>query len=92
MQSTDISGISEGLLAGRFRPLARAISMVERDDPDAEKLLGEIYPSTGRARVIGVTGSPGAGKSTLVAGLTRFYPSSSPRTPAPPSASPFARP
>jgi len=53
--------------------LARAISLVEREDPAAEQLLAAIYPSTGKARIVGITGSPGAGKSTLVAALAKFY-------------------
>jgi LAO/AO transport system kinase len=47
--------------------------MVEREDSDAEAILAELYASTGRARIIGITGSPGAGKSTLVAGLAKHY-------------------
>jgi LAO/AO transport system kinase len=71
--SVDVHRISEGLVAGRFRDLARAISLVEQDDPAVGDLLAETYSSTGRARIIGITGSPGAGKSTLVAALTRHY-------------------
>jgi LAO/AO transport system kinase len=70
---SDLSSLTEGILAGRYRSLARAISMIERDDPDAERLLAEIYPATGRARIIGITGSPGSGKSTLVAALAKHY-------------------
>jgi len=70
---SDLSSLTDGILAGRYRSLARAISMIERDDPDADRLLAEIYPSTGRARIVGVTGSPGSGKSTLVASLARHY-------------------
>jgi LAO/AO transport system kinase len=70
---SDLSSLTEGILAGRYHSLARAISMIERDDPDAERLLAEIYPSTGQARIIGVTGSPGSGKSTLVAALAKLY-------------------
>ncbi len=47
--------------------------MIESDHPDVEPLLAELYASTGKARIIGVTGSPGAGKSTLVSALARFY-------------------
>src|SRR5437660_8385541 len=47
--------------------------MVEREDSRAEPILAGIYASTGRARIIGITGSPGAGKSTLVASLAKFY-------------------
>ncbi len=48
------------------RAVARAISIVERGGREQAELLRQIYPSTGRARVIGITGPPGAGKSTLV--------------------------
>lgn len=56
----------EGILAGQVRPIARAISMVENGHPDAPALLAALYPSTGHAMTIGVTGPPGAGKSTFV--------------------------
>src|SRR5438477_8257328 len=69
----DVAELARGIDAGRYRSLARAISMIERDDPDAERLLAEIYPSTGNARIIGVTSSPGSGKSTLVASMARHY-------------------
>jgi LAO/AO transport system kinase len=68
-----MSVLSADVLAGRYRALAKAISLVERDDPEAERLLAELYPATGRARIIGVTGSPGAGKSTLVASMAKHY-------------------
>lgn len=63
----------EGVLACRARSLGQAISLIESNDPRAAELLAAIYPQTGRARIIGVTGSPGSGKSTLVAALTRHY-------------------
>jgi len=69
----NIGDLTSGILAGKYRALARAISLVERDDPSTEALLANIYPSTGRARIIGVTGSPGSGKSTLVAALAKHY-------------------
>ena len=53
------------------RAVGRAISMVERGGAEAAALLSRIYPSTGRARVVGITGPPGAGKSTLVDRLAR---------------------
>src|SRR5207253_7647790 len=52
---------------------AKAISMVEREDSAAEAILAELYASTGKARIIGITGSPGAGKSTLVASMAKHY-------------------
>ena len=69
----DVATLSSELLNGKFRALAQAISMVERDDPESHVLLAETYAATGRARIVGITGSPGAGKSTLVAALTRYY-------------------
>lgn len=54
------------LLEGDARALARAISLVEDDAPEAPRLLSACFPQTGRALRIGITGAPGAGKSTLV--------------------------
>jgi LAO/AO transport system kinase len=69
----DSRTLAQGVLNGQYRALAQSVSLVEREDPAAERLLAEIYPATGRARVIGITGSPGAGKSTLVAALAKHY-------------------
>jgi len=65
--------LTDGLLAGDRRALAQVISHVENGSPDAPKLLAALYPLTGRAHVIGVTGAPGTGKSTLVNALARAY-------------------
>jgi LAO/AO transport system kinase len=69
---TDLEALAAGIRAGQYRALAKAISLVERDDPQSERLLADIYPATGKARVLGITGSPGSGKSTLVASIARF--------------------
>jgi LAO/AO transport system kinase len=61
--------LAEPLLAGDKRALARAISLVEDDDPEGWALVREIYPQTGKAAVIGFTGPPGVGKSTLIGRL-----------------------
>ncbi|HZG50244.1 MAG TPA: methylmalonyl Co-A mutase-associated GTPase MeaB [Thermoleophilaceae bacterium] len=61
--------LAERLLAGDKRALARAISLVENDDPEGWALVREVYPRTGRAAVVGFTGPPGVGKSTLIARL-----------------------
>lgn len=70
---TDLQALTDGIIAGRYRALAQAISLAERDDASSNRLLADIYPSTGKARILGITGSPGAGKSTLVAAMARFY-------------------
>jgi LAO/AO transport system kinase len=70
---SDLAAIIDGVLQGRTRPLAQAISLVESHDQRAVRVLAEVYPATGRARIIGITGSPGAGKSTLVAAMARHY-------------------
>src|ERR1700704_6495743 len=62
----------ERLLQGDKRALARAISLVENDDPEGWALVREVYPRTGHAAVIGFTGPPGAGKSTLLGALTKL--------------------
>ena len=61
--------LAERLLAGDKRALARAISLVENDDPEGWALVREVYPQTGRAGVVGFTGPPGVGKSTLIGRL-----------------------
>ena len=59
--------------AGDPRALARAISVVENRRPDSAALLKALFPHTGHARVLGLTGAPGAGKSTLVDQLAKHY-------------------
>lgn len=70
-RSIPLETLVEGVLAGKARALARAISCVENGDGEAE-LIARIYPHIGRARVVGITGPPGAGKSTLVDRLARL--------------------
>jgi LAO/AO transport system kinase len=60
-----MSDWSDKILAGDARALARAATAIENRSHDAEELLKRLFPSTGRAIVIGITGSPGVGKSTL---------------------------
>src|SRR6188768_1016335 len=64
------SGLAARVLAGDSRAVARAMSLVEDETPAGAALIGEIHPRTGRAYLVGVTGAPGAGKSTLVDRLT----------------------
>ena len=63
--------LAQRLLDGDRRALARAISLVENDDPDGWALVREVYPQTGKAIVVGITGAPGAGKSTLISALVK---------------------
>jgi LAO/AO transport system kinase len=63
----------EGVLNGHRLHLARAISRVENQENDAGELLAALYPHCGRAHIIGVTGAPGTGKSTLVTALAQSY-------------------
>jgi LAO/AO transport system kinase len=62
--------LSERLIAGDKRALARAITLIESDDPAGWDLVREVYPRTGKARIVGFTGPPGVGKSTLIGALT----------------------
>src|SRR6201993_4191273 len=64
--------LAERLLAGDKRALARAITLVENDDPEGWELVRTIYPKTGNAAVVGFTGPPGVGKSTLMGALTKL--------------------
>jgi len=62
--------LAERLLNGEKRALARAITLIESDDPAGWDLVREVYPRTGKARIVGFTGPPGVGKSTLIGALT----------------------
>ena len=64
------ASLSESLVAGDKRALARAITLIENDDPEGWALVREVFPSTGKARITGFTGPPGVGKSTLIGALT----------------------
>ena len=63
--------LTDALLEGDKRALARAISLVENDDPEGWELVRRVYPKTGRAAMVGFTGPPGAGKSTLIGTLVK---------------------
>ena len=67
------SPLISAIRSGDARALARAISMVENRAPGWSELLKALFPHSGKARVIGLTGPPGAGKSTLVDHLARLY-------------------
>ena len=64
--------LAERLLQGDKRALARAISLVENDEPEGWAIVRDVYPRTGHAAVVGFTGPPGVGKSTLLGALTKF--------------------
>ena len=63
----------EGVLAGQRRAIARTISLVENDGAEAQATLAALFPHTGRAHIVGVTGPPGSGKSTLVNALALHF-------------------
>src|ERR1700728_2328261 len=71
--SSDAVELVRRLRQGDVRALARAVSLVENDAPSARQILSCCFPYSGSAMRIGITGSPGAGKSTLVDGLARRY-------------------
>jgi LAO/AO transport system kinase len=66
-------GTASSILSGNKRSIARAISAVENNEKGITELLKQIFPSTGHALVIGITGAPGSGKSTLVDALAARY-------------------
>jgi LAO/AO transport system kinase len=66
-----VADLAERLRAGDKRALARGISLVENDDPEGWQLVRDVYPHTGRAAIVGFTGPPGVGKSTLIGALVK---------------------
>jgi LAO/AO transport system kinase len=68
--ATPVTALVEQMRAGAQRPLARLISIVERQEPAVPAIMQQLYPHLGKAYSIGVTGPPGGGKSTLVDRLT----------------------
>ncbi|NHI82720.1 MAG: methylmalonyl Co-A mutase-associated GTPase MeaB [Candidatus Thorarchaeota archaeon] len=66
-----VDELVEGVLAGKRRSLARLLSLIEDEDVRAPKALSQLYRHTGRAHIVGVTGPPGSGKSTLVTQITK---------------------
>jgi LAO/AO transport system kinase len=71
-KSWTLEELVKGVRQGDRRALARAITLVENGDPLAYDLIRELYPETGRAYAIGVTGPPGVGKSSLISALVRL--------------------
>src|SRR3954452_24456765 len=64
--------LAAGVRAGDKRALARAIPWVETSDPLADELVRDVYPDTGGAYAVGVTGPPGVGKSSLISALVEL--------------------
>src|ERR1041385_7393913 len=73
LMSTALQSWVDRIRSGEVRALARAISTIEDNRPESRELLKALFTYTGQARVIGLTGAPGAGKSTLVDQLAREY-------------------
>src|ERR1700759_2917671 len=71
MAETASKSLAERVLAGEGRALARAITLVENRDPAGDELVAELFPRTGKARIIGLTGPPGVGKITLTGAVTK---------------------
>ena len=68
-----VEDLVEGVLKGKRLALARLISLIEDEDPSAPVILSKLYKHTGHAHVIGITGPPGSGKSTIVTKMTAEY-------------------
>lgn len=65
--------LASSVLAGERLALARLLSQIENDQPSGRAALGELFPHTGQAHLVGVTGAPGTGKSSLVNRLAHYY-------------------
>ncbi|HZP31321.1 MAG TPA: methylmalonyl Co-A mutase-associated GTPase MeaB, partial [Acidimicrobiia bacterium] len=73
MRSHDPGALVEGALAGDRGAIARLISLVEAGGEAAAEAVARLYPRTGRAYTVGITGAPGAGKSTLTDRLVSYW-------------------
>ncbi len=71
MPAASAHQIAEKLVTGDKRALARAITLVENNDPAGWELVREVYPRTGQAKMVGLTGPPGVGKSTLIGAIAK---------------------
>jgi len=65
--------LATSVLAGERLAMARLLSQIENDEPAGREALGELFPHTGKAHLVGVTGAPGTGKSSLVNRLAYYY-------------------
>lgn len=72
-EQLSVERLADGVRTGNRLALARAISRVENEHEDAHAILRTLYPHTGQAHIIGITGAPGTGKSTLVTALAQAY-------------------
>ncbi|MGB9676044.1 MAG: methylmalonyl Co-A mutase-associated GTPase MeaB [Candidatus Bathyarchaeales archaeon] len=70
---TKTEDIVKGVLSGDSRSIAKAITIIENNEPEAKEIIASIYPHTGKAHVIGLTGPGGSGKSTLIGKIVREY-------------------
>lgn len=71
--SPGVSALVDSLLRGNKRAAAKLISLIEDDEPEAAEAMALIYPHTGHAHVVGFTGAPGVGKSSLINRLVRLF-------------------
>jgi len=70
-KANQIEQLVKGVLKGDKRSIARSITIIENQEPEAQSLISRLYPRTGKAHIIGITGPPGAGKGTLIEKLTK---------------------
>ena len=71
--TVSVENWAEQVRAGDIRAISRAVSAIENRSADAEEILRQLFPHTGNAYMIGITGAPGTGKSTLVDRLASHY-------------------